>query len=236
MTPAIIIIAILFIITIFFIPKDIMQKYRLIILLAPIFLIAIALFVAFFVFNRKGKIDILQEGRKKAIIELKEAEKQFLQHKIDKKTFDSISQEKNTALIKTESEIDSFKKINLPSEDIKKIELVSSSKKKILLGLLEEKQLKVHELKLSEQSYLKRKIDENTFQNIASNIKKEIISIDAQIKAIQESEEIDKLKEQLKEGAREITRQKRASATRENTTMSPKEELEEEIFEQAPRF
>jgi hypothetical protein len=233
--PVIVVVAVLSVISIFFIPKEIVQQYRIFVLLYPLVLIVLVLVIAGVVFSTKGKAKVLQAQRQKALIELKEAEKQFLQHKIDKSTFDSISQENNSSLIKIESELDSFKQKNMAKDEIKQVELIASDKRRILLELLQQKQLKVHELKLSEQSYLKRKIDADTFEKIASRIKKEIISVEAQIKAISESEEIEKLKVQLKEGAKEIAKQRKASATREKRELTPEEEFEEEIFEQAPK-
>ncbi|MFA5125821.1 MAG: hypothetical protein WC462_02350 [archaeon] len=226
---AIIIIAILLIILVPFVPKEIVEQYGWPVLLAPLVIIIIVLFIAFFVINKQTKVGLIQEERQKITTELKEAEKQFLQHKIDKNTFDSISKEKNAALIKVEADIDAEKKQALPKEELKKAENLSADKRRVLIGLLEQKQKKVHELKLSEQSYLKRKIDEITFQKISSDIKKEIISIESQIRVIHESGEIAKLKEILKEGAMEITKQKKVSAQR--GAKSIEEEMEEALLE-----
>ena len=226
---AIIVITSLLIISIPFVPQEFVDQYGWPVLLTPLIGIVIVLFIAFFIINKQTKVSLLQEERKKITFELNEAEKQFLQHKIDKNTFDSISKEKNEALIKIEAEIDGEKKQDLPKEELKKADNLSADKKRILIGLLEQKQKKVHELKLSEQSYLKRKIDEITFQKISSDIKKEMISIESQIKVIYESGEIAKLKEILKEGAREITKQKKASAQR--GTKSIEEEMEEALLE-----
>jgi hypothetical protein len=221
-------IVILVIFSIPFIPKELFNEFGPLVLLAPVGVIIAVIIVILILSLRKKTVQSpLESERKKIFIELKEAEKEFLKHKIDKATFDSISQEKNFKLIKIEAEIDSLKKIDLPKDELKKAELVSADKKKVLLGLLEQKQRKVHELKIAEQSYLKRKIDENSFKNISNDLKKEIISIESQIKAIQESEEIEKLKEQLKEGAREISRQKKSSTDRQKPVDSDKDDLDE---------
>lgn len=160
-----------------------------------------------------SKSDLLQE-REIILQELREAEKQFLKHQITKETFDKMSQEKNAELIKIESEIDSQKRKGLEKKDAKKLLGVSTDKRKVLEGLLEQKQRKVHELTLCEQSYLKRRIDESTYIKIVSEIKKEIVSIEAQIKVIQKTEEIQKLKETLKQGAKEIAKQKKNTKER----------------------
>ncbi len=155
----------------------------------------------------KQKRELLNE-------ELKEAEKQFLKNKISKEIFDSLSKEKHAQLIGLETLIDGQKKLTLDKSEIKKINEVSIDKKKILKGLFEQKLLKAHELNLAEQSYLKRKIDESTFTRINSNIKKEIISIDSQIELINKTEAINKIKNQLKEGAKEIAKQKKNTKVR----------------------
>jgi hypothetical protein len=227
----IIVVAVLVILSIPFIPKEIIEQYGSAVFLAPIVVIIVALFIAILLINKKTHADLLQEERQKALVELKEAERQFLQRKIDKPTFDSITKEKNANLIKVEAGLDSLKKSNLPKEDLKKADTVSSDKHKLLFQLLNQKQLKVHELKLAETSYLKRKIDEQAFQKISSDIKKEIISLESQIKALQETEEISKIKEQLKESAKELGKQKKISSERGKQDFM--EELEEDIFEQA---
>ena len=227
----IVLIVVFIIVLIPFIPSEIIDEYGLIVFLAPIAVIVVVLFIAILLVNKKTHADLLQEERQKALAELKEAEKQFLQHKIDKPTFDSITKEKNASLIKVEAGLDSLKKTSLPKGEIKKADAVSSDKHKLLFQLLNQKQLKVHELKLAEGSYLKRKIDESAFQNISSDIKKEIISIESQIKALQETEEINNVKAQLKESAKELAKQKKISIERSKEDFM--EELEEDIFEQA---
>lgn len=156
----------------------------------------------------------LKQKRELIVKELNESEKQFLKNKITKDTFDSISKEKHEELIRIESLIDSKKKIKLNSEELKKVGEVSEDKKKILKGLFEQKLLKAHELNLAEQSYLKRKINEATYLKISSNIKKEIISINSQIELINKTEKVNKIKRQLKEGAKEITKQKKNTKQR----------------------
>jgi len=151
----------------------------------------------------------LQLKRQNLLAELKEAEKQFMQHKIDKSTFDKISQAKNSELVLVEAEIDTEKRKDIPKEDLKRVEKLHAEKKEILLGLLNQKQLKVHELKIAESMLYKRKINESVFQKISSQIKSELITIEAQIKVIYANEEIMELKDVLKQGAKEITKQKK---------------------------
>lgn len=227
---AIIILAVLVIFTIPFIPQELIDTYGLNLLLAPIALIIVVLVIIFLLVNKKTQVDVLQENRKKIVFELKEAEKQFLQHRLDKVTFDSLSKEKNAELIKVDAEIDSLKKVDLTKEELKIAQMVGSDKKKVLLGLLEQKHKKIHELKIAEQSYLKRKVDEESFKKISGDIKKETISIESQIKSILESEEIAKLKEELKAGAREIKRQ--IKSTQDRDLKSPTDEMEDDLLAQ----
>ncbi len=181
-----------------------------------------------FVNEKKAVQENFKEKRELINNELKIAETQFLKNKIDKMTFDNISKQKNTELISVEAKIDFKNKAVLSKDELKNLDKISENKRKILKGLLEEKQKKVLELQISEKSYLKRKIDENTFRKISSEIKSEIISIEGKIQAIQKSDEIEKIKNELKKGANEIAKQKASSQKRKNEN----DIFEEEVFEQ----
>jgi hypothetical protein len=174
----------------------------------------------------------LVEKRNIILQELKNAENQFLKNKINKENFDNFSKEKNSVLISIEAEIDSSKKNLLGKDEIKQLEEVSEDKKKVLKGLLEQKQKKVHELRIAEKSYYKRKIDQNNFEKISNDIKNEIISIDANISSIQKNSEIQKIKNELKKGAEEIAKQQANSDKRK----SENEIFEDEVFEQIDRM
>jgi len=225
-------IIILMIATVFLVPKEILDAYGPALILAP-FILVIIIFIAALAYTNREKRNPLLLQRQKIIEELKEAEKQFLKHKIEKSTFDSISKEKHEELIAVEAQVDMQKKQKLPAADMKKMQGLSNDKKRILTGLLEQKQKKVTELNIAEKNYYKRAIDEVTFRKISSEIQKEIISIEAQINSLQTTEEIEKLREQLKEGAKEISRQISTSKDRnlsdyENDVMSQVEILPQE--------
>jgi hypothetical protein len=170
----------------------------------------------------------LKKKREELVNELKEAEKQFLKNKIDKKTFDKISTEKNSELVKIEADLDSEKMNDLDMVEQKRLDSVSEDKKKVLKDLLEQKQRKVHELRVAEKSYYKRKINEKTFKKINSEVKEEIISIESKIKSIQKSEAIEELKKELLKGAKEVSKQKKKTEKRK----SENEIFEDEVFEQ----
>jgi hypothetical protein len=218
------------ILSIIFMPQELVDQFGLLIFVAPILVIIGVVVVVFLFAKKKSFLEELQAQRQKINFELKEAEKQFLQRKIDKVTFDNISQARNTELIQLEAEIDFQKKKDLPRDDVKKLDSLGADKRKVLFGLLEQKQLKVHELKLAENSLYKRRITEETYQNISNSIKADIISIEAQIKAIWASEEIIKLKDQLRQGAKEIAKQKKSSAQRSKEDFM--DEMEEDLVQQ----
>ncbi len=178
--------------------------------------------------KKKEKDKSLKQKREELVQKLNEAEKKFLKNQIDKDTFHSISKQANAELISVEAELDSQKKINLGKDEIKQLDNVSKDKKKVLQDLLEQKQKKVYEARIAEKSFYKRKIDEPTFKKISSDVKSEIISIDGKIKAIQKSEEIEKMKKELLEGTREVTKQKQKSEKRKDET----EIFEEDLFAQ----
>ena len=163
------------------------------------------------------------------LAELNAAEKKYLKHGIDKATFDKISREKNAELIKLEAESDTKKKETMNFDEARVMESVSKDKRKILSDLMVQKQKKVHELKLAERGYLKRKIDEKAFKKMNSDIKQEMISIEGKIKAIQKSEEIEKIRAKLIEGAREIAKQNVKSGERKQTQPHT---FEDDVFKQ----
>ncbi len=233
--------------SIFFIKEaapQLVEEFGVLIYLAPLVFVIVLIVVLIFATSAASKIKVperpkkidskksndLDLERQKVRNALKEAEKQFLQHKIDKATFDSVCQEQNQKLIGIEAEIDSLKAIDLPKEDVKKAKAVSADKKKVIMKLMEQKQKKTHELKLAEKSYLKRKIDQAAFQKISADINKEIISVEGQITAIQNSDEIAKLKASLKDGAKEIVRQEKLSTQRKKEEQL--DELGDDLFSQ----
>lgn len=173
--------------------------------------------------------ELLEKQRNEIIDELKSIENQFLKNKISKDTFNKISQEKNTKLIKIEAELDTNKKGNMDFIDAKALEEISIEKKNILKGLLEEKQRKVYELQLTQKSFLKRKIDEQTYKKITDEVKTEIISIETKIKSLQKEEELAKMKKQLTDGAKEILKQQKN--TKKRVQEQPKT-FEDQVFEQ----
>lgn len=181
-------------------------------------------------FKKKSPPDPLQEARQRITAELREAERDFLQHKIDLVTFDNISRKRNSDLIKVEAAMDMRRHKGLEKPDLAVAEGVSSDKKKVILGLLEGKRKKVYELKVAEASYLKRRISEETYKKITGEINQEMVAIEGQVKAIQESEEISRLKDVLKSGAAEIAKQEKISKKRQKVEYQ--DELEDEIFEQ----
>jgi len=172
------------------------------------------------------KVD-LKEKRQQLIGELKAAEKSFLRHKIDQKTFNTISKDKNKELIQLESEIDAERKQAMSVEDANKLDSVAKDKKKIINDLLDQKKKKVYELKIAEKSFLKRKIDENVYKKLCTDINKEIIDIDGKVNAIQTANEIEKIQVQLAEGAKEIAKQRQNSKERVET-----HSLEDDLFSQ----
>jgi len=222
------VVAALFIILV---PKEFVEQYGPLVFAAPIILVFVVVALVFLTKKSGAPKSNLQVKRQQLLATLKEAEKQFLHHKIDKPTFDNISQEKNSELILVEAEIDTEKKKDIPKEELKKLQKLHVDKKEIILGLLKQKQLKVHELKLAENKLFKRKITEATYQKFSSEIKSELISIEAQIKVIYANEEIAELKEVLKLGATEIARQKRMTEKRRKTNYD--DEIEEDVLEQS---
>lgn len=171
----------------------------------------------------------LERKRENIISELKSLENQFLKNKISKDAFNKSSSDKNAELIRIEAQIDAKKKINMSIIDAKALEEISSDKKNVLKGLLDEKQRKVYELGLTEKSFLKRKIDESTYKKISDDVKTEIISIEEKIKSLQKSDEIEKIKRDLLEGAKEISKQQKN--TKKRVEEQPKT-FEDQVFEQ----
>ena len=214
------------------IPKELYLEYGVLLMVVPVIVLVVLLIVIGSIIEKvANKKPSLEDKRAELFAQLKVAEKQYLKHKIDKKTYDGISKKKNSELIGLESEIDSRKTQVLDVKDTKKLEGVSKDKQKILKGLLEQKQKKVHELKITEKSYLKRKIDEKTFKQISSKINEEVISIDGKIRVIQTTEKIKQLESELKSGAKEISKQKKSTKKRKKQ-LSEIEMIEEDLLSQ----
>jgi hypothetical protein len=224
-----IIFAVLAIASTFFIPKSIVEQIGVVVYAIPFVLVLVLIGMAV-MFSAKKKDNPLILERQQALNAIKQAEKDFLQHKIDKETFDKFSQTANSKLISIEAKIDVEKNKGAPKSEIKKNSSISSDKRIVLKGLLDQKQIKVTELKKAETSFYHRKIDEEGFKKISSNIKQDILTIDAQIKGIQESEEIESLKEQLKEAAKEIAKQKKDS--KEKAKDDYWDEVEDDLLKQ----
>ncbi len=232
-TAIIIVLCIMFALIILLVPKEIADQYGLIIFATPIILVIVVIVAVFLSKKNSAPKSDLQLKQQQLLMALKEAEKQFLQHKIDKPTFDNISQKKNAELILTEAEIDNEKKKDIPKEELKKVEKLHADKKEIIMGLLKQKQLKVHELKIAEGRLYKRKITEETYKKLSSEIKTELITLEAQIKVIYANEEIAALKEVLKQGATEIAKQKNMTEQRKRSNYF--EEIGEDVLEQSKK-
>ncbi len=216
------------------IPKELYDQYGILLVIVPVVILVIVLILIGSILDKsstKLKKPKLEDRRSEITHELKEAEKKFLRHKIDKATFDNISKRSNAELISIESDIDSQKIQVLNENDTKKLEGVSRDKQKVLKGLLEQRQKKVHELKIAEKSYLKRKIDEKIYKQLNSKINEEIISIDGKIKAIQETEKIKQLEAELKNGAKEISKQQKSTEKRQKQ-LTEIELIEEDLLSQ----
>jgi hypothetical protein len=239
-----------------FLPIELVKNYGILITVIP-FLIPLIILVAVLGIksqtpnnfeNKKEKNNIktnqsentinnknnenLEEKRELVVGELKEAEKQFLKNKINKKTFDEISQNNHSELVKIEAKMDLEKKKDLSDKDKIALDSVSENKKQILSELLDQKRTKFYELKIAEKKYLKRQISEKTYTQISSDLKKEVISIESKIKSIHKSGQIEKLKAELIEGAKEINKQKKKTKDRGNEKISESKLFEEEVFEQ----
>jgi hypothetical protein len=214
------------------IPEDLYKSYGILVILGPLVALVVVLIIITTIIDKKSnKKPNLDEKRNELSSQLKVAEKQFLRHKIDKTTFDEISKKKNSELIGVESEMDSQKKQTLSDKDVKKLEGVSRDKQKVLKGLFEQRQKKVHEIKLTEKSYFKRKINEKTFKQINSKIQKDLISIEGKIKSIQTTEQIKQLQRELKLGAKEISKQQKSTEKRKKQ-LSEIEILEDDLLSQ----
>ena len=193
-------------------------------------MVLVLITIAIILSNGQKKNNPLIVERQQVLNAIKQSEKDFLHHKIDKDTFDKVTQESNSKLIEVEAKIDVGKNKGAPKVDVKKNSSISSADRNSLNTLTDQKQIKLTELKKAEASFYHRKIDENGFKKISSKLKQEIITIDAQIKGIQNSEAIENLKDQLKEGAKEIAKQKKI--TKEKDKENYFDEVEEDLLKQ----
>jgi len=127
----------------------------------------------------KKSVSSLEEKRQFLLSANKEAEKRFLKHLLDEETYRKILSANERRLIEIDAELkarDSFPKL---SE--KETKGLDSHSRHRLKALLDEKRKAVSEFELAKTKFYKHRIDEKTFQEIASEKQSKIVEVDTLI-------------------------------------------------------
>lgn len=109
----------------------------------------------------------------------KEAEKRFLKRLIDEPTYRKIVSSNERKLIEVEAEIKARESLKVPSS--KEVKGLDSHSRHKLNCLLADKRKAVSEFELAKTKFYKHKIDDKTFQEIASEKQSKIVEIDTLI-------------------------------------------------------
>lgn len=145
---------------------------------------------------KESQIQKLEAQREKLLAEIKVAERKFLQHQIDEKTYRGLSEENQMKLIALEAEIET-KKIEQKIDRLQlpKLEKLSTKRKEQLAQLLAKKDLLLRELELARQKYLKRQIGDETYKKLTADWQKQLIMLEVDIASIYREEAREIIKE-----------------------------------------
>ncbi|MDD3159611.1 MAG: hypothetical protein PHQ98_01425 [Candidatus ainarchaeum sp.] len=166
----------------------------------------------------------LSDKKREIDEKLKISESKFLKRQIDEKTYSEISNEANKELIEIESELKLKNNEFKLNKEIEKLNYLPKNELDNAIKLLKEKAKKINESKIAQEKYLKRKLNEENYNKLNSNIKKSIIDIESKLTVIKKNNEIYKTKSELKQNTKEIIRDLK------KTKLDKEKDLEEDIF------
>jgi len=155
------------------------------------------------------------------------AREMYMRRKLDKEEFNKFFIEKQKQLIEVEVLIEQMRNRYSNKGFGRELLAVRGRKKHFLKGLLNQKKSVLKQLELVEKSYLKRKIDAKTYQNLLEVARKKFIEIEAVIQNFHReesaSEALRKKKKRVKK-KKQLPRKEREAL-----------KMGEEIFSQLPK-
>jgi len=155
--------------------------------------------------------------------EINIAERKFLRHKIDEKSFAEIRNNAQEKVIAIDASIQT-KKIEVKIDEYASAQMKSLNKRRRtkMLQLLKEKEKYKRALKLAEGKYYQRKIDANSYKRIVAEQQKKMIQIESKMAII------------LREQAREIMMdaEKKLAMSEEELHQKISGDMATELFDQ----
>jgi len=185
---------------------------------------------------RKPSLKSLFAEKKRLLEAIRIAEKKYMQRKLSEKDFNGIFKEKQRLLIGVEAMIDQQYNRESSEKIGREILDVQAKKRHVLRELLDEKMRLIREMDLMEKSYLKRKIDSKTYQEMVQKNQHELVEIEADIKSIYEEANVSKVMSSLKEKLAELEKRKKESKKKKKDAEEQKQiRVAKEIAEQISR-
>ena len=192
-----------------------------------LFLKKINLFSGISDFFRKEKEKSFFERKMQLVHELEVAEHKFMKRELLEENYRGIVRKKQQELIK----IDSLLSKHAEKKPVSDFDLagVEPKHRHLLKEILGEKQKCQEEMQLAQSRYLKRKIDEKTYQSVVNSCQTKLIELDGQVISLKTSQQIKNAFSELKE-----------KLTAEQKNLAQKERLEiqriaREILEQVEK-
>jgi hypothetical protein len=182
---------------------------------------------------RKPSLRVLFGEKKRLLAAIKIAEQQYMRRKLSEPDFNKIFKEKQQRLIEVEAMIDQQYNEEKKEKTGSELLAVETKKRHILKGLIDEKRRIIREINLAEKSYLKRKLDAKTYQDIVQRNQQKLIDIEAQIKELYSEASVSKVMGSLKKGLSDLENQKKAKGKKKALTEKEEQmEIASEIAEQ----
>lgn len=182
---------------------------------------------------RKPSLRELFGEKKRLLATIKIAEQQYMKRKLSEPDFNKIFKEKQQRLIETEAMIDQQYSEEKKEKLGEELLAVETKKRHVLKGLVDEKRRLIREINLAEKSYLKRKLDAKTYQDIVQRNQQKLIEIEAQIKELYSEASVSKVMVSLKKGLSNLEDGKKAKGKKKAMTEKDEQmEIATEITEQ----
>jgi len=170
-------------------------------------------------YSKEVSLEILGERKEQLLGEIRAAENKWRKRKVSEKVFMEMNEENQKKLVTLEAEIE-LKKVE---ESInrtlhEKAADLTESEKAQLETLLKEKEILMREAKVAKKKYLKRKLDEKTYQGISTVQQKRLIVIETKIKMLYRAEArkiMEKAKAELAKAELQLTSKEKETLLRE---------------------
>lgn len=167
-------------------------------------------------FFLKAKEKKLFERKRQLMQELEVAEHKFMKREIQEENYKNLVRKKQQELIKIDIALSKHaQKENILQSDLEGVE---PKQRHLLKEILGEKQKAQEEMQLAQTRYLKRKIDEKTYQSIINSCQSKLIELDGQAMSLRASQQIKNafsdLKEKLAEEQKSLAQKEQAEIHR----------------------